>query len=88
MLLEEKSLAENLVADLFERGGEVEIGLDTDGRRWTLVLFDEELESERTELTKDDVWIVSGGGSGVTAACVVELCQANPDGKALSLIHI
>ena len=46
----------------------MEIGLDRDGRRWTLVAFAEDLEAELTPLKSDDTWIVSGGGSGVTAA--------------------
>ena len=52
-----------LVDDLLNVGGEVEIGLDRAGERWTLVCFAEDLVEERTSLQETDVWLVSGGGS-------------------------
>jgi len=82
MLLEESELATRLVDDLLGRGGEVEIGLDIDGRRWALVLFDEALEKPRSGLADDEVWLVSGGGSGVTASCIIGLCQASAKSEA------
>ena len=82
MLLEESELATRLVDDLLGRGGEVEIGLDIDGRRWALALFDEALEKPRSGLADDEVWLVSGGGSGVTASCIIGLCQASAKSEA------
>ena len=51
-------------ADIFELEGEVEVGLDRDGRRWALVAFAEDVVEEVKPLTSDDTWLVSGGGSG------------------------
>ena len=82
MLLDEAGMAKILVDDLLNIGGEVEVGLEADGSRWGLVLFDEVLESEAAKLANDEVWIVSGGGSGVTASCIIGLCQASPKSKA------
>ena len=56
--------------DMFSAGSEVEIGIDRDGRRWTLVCFAEDSD-ETKHLESDDVWLVSGGGSGVTAASII-----------------
>ena len=71
LILDAQEAAERIDLDLFELGGEVEIGLDRDGRRWALVAFAEDLEEEQTPLKSDDTWIVSGGGSGVTAASII-----------------
>tara|TARA_A200000159_G_scaffold136626_1_gene136330 strand:- start:85 stop:2151 length:2067 start_codon:yes stop_codon:yes gene_type:complete len=71
LILDADQAADMIAQDLFEIGGDVEIGLDRDGRRWTLVAFAEDLEAELTPLKSDDTWIVSGGGSGVTAASVI-----------------
>jgi len=57
--------------------GEVEIGLDVDLRRWALVAFAEDLVDESTPLTGEDTWLVSGGGSGVTAASVIGVATAS-----------
>ena len=74
--------AEIIDNDLFTIGGDVEIGIDRDGRRWTLVAFDEQLESEREPLGKKDTWLVSGGGSGVTAASIIGVAVASTDANA------
>jgi len=71
-----------IVNDIFELGGEVEIGIDRDGRRWALVAFDEKLEASREPLTNTDTWLVSGGGSGVTAASIIGVAQASTDANA------
>jgi NAD(P)-dependent dehydrogenase (short-subunit alcohol dehydrogenase family)/acyl carrier protein len=67
------------ILDELEQPGPVEVSIDADGRRWQMCLYDEQLEAEPTRLASDDVWVVSGGGSGVTAACIVGLAEANPD---------
>ena len=67
---------------MFERAGEVEIGLDRDGRRWLLAAFAEDVVGELDPLKSDDVWLVSGGGSGVTAACIVGVAEASQGAEA------
>ena len=82
MLMDAEATAERLVDDLLNVGGEVEIGLDRAGERWTLVCFAEDLVEERTPLEETDVWLVSGGGSGVTAAAVIGVAAASKDAGA------
>ena len=82
LLFEEVAAAKQIEHDLFELSGEVEVGLDRDGRRWALVAFAEDLVDEIQPLTKDDTWLVSGGGSGVTAASVIGVAQASPTSGA------
>ena len=77
IVLDATHAADLIVNDIFNIGGEVEIGIDRDGRRWTLVAFDEKLESNRQPLVGNDTWIVSGGGSGVTAASIIGVAQAS-----------
>ena len=76
IVLDSTHAAELIFNDIFNIGGEVEIGIDRDERRWALVAFDEKLEAEREPLTSTDTWIVSGGGSGVTAASIIGVAQA------------
>jgi NAD(P)-dependent dehydrogenase (short-subunit alcohol dehydrogenase family) len=78
LLAEPEQLADAILAEI-EQPGPKEVGLDSDGRRWTLCIYDESLEGERTPLASDDVYLVSGGGSGVTASCIVGLAIANRD---------
>ena len=73
IVLDATHAADLIVNDILNIGGEVEIGIDRDGRRWTLVAFDEKLEVDRQPLANNDTWLVSGGGSGVTAASIIEL---------------
>ena len=61
--------------DVFNLSGEVEIGIDRDERRWALVAFAEDLVEERKPLHSDDTWLVSGGGSGVTAASIIGVAE-------------
>ncbi len=82
LVLDAVNAAKVIDHDLFNISGEIEIGLDRDGRRWTLVAFDEKLESNRVPLTSKDTWLVSGGGSGVTAASIVGVAQASTDANA------
>ena len=82
MVLDPVKAAMQIENDLFNIGGDVEIGIDRDGRRWTLVAFAENLESDQKPLTSKDTWIVSGGGSGVTAASVIGVAKASPKSRA------
>jgi len=87
LILDADQAAEQIDSDLFEIGGEIEIGLDRDGRRWTLVAFAEDLEGEMTSLQSDDTWLVSGGGSGVTAASVIGVaCNSLNAGAHFALL--
>ena len=78
LLAEPELLADAILSEI-EQPVPKEVGLDSDGRRWTLCIYDESLEGERTPLASDDVYLVSGGGSGVTASCIVGLAIANRD---------
>jgi acyl transferase domain-containing protein/acyl carrier protein len=85
-VLDQEVAADVVVNDLFDLDGEVEVGLDRDGRRWAMVAFAEDLEQERQPLAADDVWLVSGGGSGVTAASIIGVAEASP--KAGAHFHL
>ena len=82
LIFDAASAAEHIETELFERAGEVEIGLDRDGRRWLLAAFAEDVVGELDPLKSDDVWLVSGGGSGVTAACIVGVAEASQGAEA------
>ena len=82
LIFDAEHAAEQIETELFERAGEVEIGLDRDGRRWLLAAFAEDVVGEIESLKSDDVWVVSGGGSGVTAACIVGVAQASQGAEA------
>ena len=77
LMLEAPIAAQHIIEDVSKYGGEVEIGLDRDHRRWTLVAFAEDLVEDTTSLSAADCYIVSGGGSGVTAASVIGLARAS-----------
>ena len=76
-VLDEAEAAQRIEDDVFGLGGEVEVGLDRDGRRWALVAFAEDVVDELQPLTSEDTWLVSGGGSGVTAASVIGVATAS-----------
>ncbi|MDP7043393.1 MAG: SDR family NAD(P)-dependent oxidoreductase [Candidatus Thalassarchaeaceae archaeon] len=76
LLVDAKSLASTILKEI-EQMGPRELGIDADGRRWSVCIYDEPHEAERKSLESDDVLLVSGGGSGVTAACMVGLAKAN-----------
>ncbi|MGB1420884.1 MAG: beta-ketoacyl synthase N-terminal-like domain-containing protein [Poseidonia sp.] len=82
LVFNEDLAAARIESDLFELDGEVEIGLDRDGRRWTLVAFAEDVVDELTPLTSADTWLVSGGGSGVTAASIIGVATASRNAGA------
>ena len=82
IVLEAPRAAELVLGDILALGGEVEVGLDRDERRWAMVAFAEDLVSEATPLTGDDVWLVSGGGSGVTAASILGVAKASQQAGA------
>jgi malonyl CoA-acyl carrier protein transacylase/3-hydroxymyristoyl/3-hydroxydecanoyl-(acyl carrier protein) dehydratase len=77
LILNPIEAAHMIHADVFQLEGDVEVGLDRDGRRWALVAFAEDLVEDTTPLTAEDTWLVSGGGSGVTAASIIGVAKAS-----------
>ena len=86
LLVDSDSAAKIIANDMLTAGGEVEIGIDRDNRRWTLVCFAEDLVEEKTPLKSDDIWLVSGGGSGVTAASIVGVAEASKGAGATFIL--
>ena len=86
LIIDADSAAEIIDNDMFNSGGDVEIGIDRDRRRWTMVCFAEDLVEETKPLQSDDIWLVSGGGSGVTAASIIGVSNASKDAKATFLL--
>ena len=82
LILDPVEAAEMIYNDVFNLAGEIEVGLDRDSRRWALVAFAEDLIEERKPLLADDTWLVSGGGSGVTAASIIGVAEASPNAGA------
>ena len=76
LVLEDVAAAACIESDIFGLEGEVEVGLDRDGRRWALVAFAEDVVDDVEPLTSEDTWLVSGGGSGVTAASIIGVASA------------
>ena len=81
-VLDEADAAKRIEEDVFGLAGEVEVALDRDGRRWALVAFAEDLVEEAKPLNDGDTWLVSGGGSGVTAASIIGVASASPNAGA------
>ena len=78
LILDPVQAAQLIHHDVFNLAGEVEVGLDRDERRWGLVAFAEDLVEDRQPLASDDTWLVSGGGSGVTASSIIAGFQNPP----------
>ena len=75
LLSDPTALAHQIWAEAFGRTSPLEVGLSRDGNRWALRLYEEDLVDEIHPLQSDDVWIISGGGAGVTARCVVGVAE-------------
>jgi len=86
LIIDADSAAEIIENDMLSSGGDVEIGIDRDGRRWTLVCFAEDIVDEIKPLQADDIWLVSGGGSGVTAASIIGVANASNGAGATFLL--
>lgn len=82
LLAEPETLAEMLLTEVFEQDTPRELAVERDGTRYRLSLFEEELEEQMSPLSSDDVWIVSGGAAGVTAACIIETAKRSEDSGA------
>jgi hypothetical protein len=70
-----RALARALVAELLEGGPEREVGLAADGRRVGLRMVARPVGEHRLALDERAVVVATGGGRGVTAACLVELAR-------------
>ncbi len=75
-----QQVAQTLFAELISGGPELEVGLQSNGERITLVSqpANSPCESTAAPLPEKSVVIVSGGARGVTAACLNELLQRQP----------
>ena len=82
LLSDPQSLAYKLWAEAFGRTTPLEVGLSRDDKRWALRMYEEDIDSDTISLKSDDVWVISGGGAGVTARCVVGAAQASKDAGA------
>ena len=82
LLSDPQSLAYKLWAEAFGRTTPLEVGLSRDEKRWALRMYEEDIDSDTISLKSDDVWVISGGGAGVTARCVVGAAQASKDAGA------
>ncbi|MBE57502.1 MAG: hypothetical protein CMB01_03930 [Euryarchaeota archaeon] len=82
LLSDPQSLAYKLWAEAFGRTTPLEVGLSRDDKRWALRMYEEDIDSDAISLKSDDVWVISGGGAGVTARCVVGAAQASKDAGA------
>ncbi|MEE2758425.1 MAG: SDR family NAD(P)-dependent oxidoreductase, partial [Candidatus Thermoplasmatota archaeon] len=82
LLSDPQSLAYKLWAEAFGRTSPLEVGLSRDDKRWALRMYEEDIVGETVSLKQDDVWVISGGGAGVTARCVVGAAQASKDAGA------
>ena len=77
-----EALAEALADELVCGGMELEVGLRADGSRLRLSSQEAPASGGEASLAPDSVYVVSGGGRGVTAACLLALAKESP-GKFL-----
>jgi acyl transferase domain-containing protein/NAD(P)-dependent dehydrogenase (short-subunit alcohol dehydrogenase family) len=70
-----REIAEALVNELTAGGPEVEVALTADGRRCKPVATLALAGGGHLEVAPESVFVVSGGGRGITAQCVIELAR-------------
>ena len=65
------------------------IGIDKDGQRYTLATLDinasQNDEESKRKLTKEDVFLVTGGARGITPHCLYEICDSIGGGTYICL---
>ena len=86
LLADPTALAHQIWAEAFGRTSPLEVGLSRDGNRWALRLYEEDLPDEIQSLQSDDVWVVSGGGAGVTARCIVGVAESSRNAGATFIL--
>jgi acyl transferase domain-containing protein/NADP-dependent 3-hydroxy acid dehydrogenase YdfG/acyl carrier protein len=69
-------MADAIVTELLSGGSDMEVRLGADGSRLVPVLCPAELSDGVERIGPDSVIIASGGGRGVTAACMIDLALA------------
>jgi acyl carrier protein len=70
-------IAAAIANELMLGGATLDVGLSGNGTRSTLEMVDSEAHATtHLALTAESVVVVSGGGRGVTAACVIEIARA------------
>jgi NAD(P)-dependent dehydrogenase (short-subunit alcohol dehydrogenase family)/3-hydroxymyristoyl/3-hydroxydecanoyl-(acyl carrier protein) dehydratase len=82
LLSDPTALAHQIWAEAFGRISPLEVGLSRDGNRWALRLYEEDIGTKSAPLQSDDIWIVSGGGAGVTARCIVGVAEKSSNAGA------
>ena len=82
LLADPTALAHQIWAEAFGRTSPSEVGISRDGKRWALRLYEEDLSEDVKPLQADDVWVVSGGGSGVTSRCIVGAAELSKSAGA------
>ena len=86
LLSDAQSLAYKLWAEAFGRTSPLEVGLSRDDKRWALRMYEEDIVGETVALKQDDVWVISGGGAGVTARCIVGVAKASKNAGATFIL--
>jgi acyl transferase domain-containing protein/NAD(P)-dependent dehydrogenase (short-subunit alcohol dehydrogenase family) len=71
-----QAIAHQIVQELLEGGGQLEVGIAHDGTRVTLCSVAEPVVPQQSRIKAGDVVVVSGGAQGVTAACVIAWAAA------------
>ncbi|MDP6888948.1 MAG: beta-ketoacyl synthase N-terminal-like domain-containing protein, partial [Candidatus Thalassarchaeaceae archaeon] len=85
-LSDPEKLAYEIWKEAFGRSSPLEVGVSRDGNRWALRLYEEDIVDEVQPLKSDDVWVISGGGAGVTSRCVVGVAEASRDARAIFVL--
>ena len=77
-----------IIEGLIEAGiTNIQIASFVNPKKVPQMAFAEDLEEEQTPLKSDDTWIVSGGGSGVTAASIIGVaCNSLNAGAHFALL--
>ena len=73
-----EEISQNIIAELHDPNVNIiEVGISDEGRKTTSTQQVTLLENHpiKTTVTKDSVFLVSGGARGVTASCVVEMAK-------------
>ncbi len=71
-------MAERLLAEFFTVDPTIEIGLLANGQRITTALRTEAVDKKKKAFSDHAVVLVTGGGRGVTAACLLALAKTQP----------
>lgn len=73
-----ETLALAIADELLQGGASLEVALNAQGQRRLPVSIEADTQASDLPLQADDVVVVTGGGRGVTARSITQLCQALP----------